>query len=185
MTALNLEVLASHPVYRRMVEEPLLGYVPSQNGLSPTLVLDFPAGWALHTLDLPSTLRHSCVVYTQSNHPVYHDCLTAYRVSGIVTCTEDDAVLLGALHSVSRARPSVRPRLTHLTPMELRVVRCLLLGLSTNEAAAELGLAEKTINSHVSGALRKLDLENRGQLIAQVFTRYEREEEEAWTTTPK
>ncbi len=58
------------------------------------------------------------------------------------------------------------PELDHLTPREQEVLRLIARGYTYKEVASRLHLSVKTIESHVSAALRKLQLSNRHQLTA-------------------
>jgi len=60
----------------------------------------------------------------------------------------------------------VDPELDQLTAREFEVLRLIARGYSYKEIAARLHLSVKTIESHVSGVLRKLQLSNRHQLTA-------------------
>ena len=58
-----------------------------------------------------------------------------------------------------------RPPAAHadLTPRELEVLRLISRGLQNKQIAAELHLSEKTVKTHVSAVLRKLDVTDRTQ----------------------
>jgi len=60
--------------------------------------------------------------------------------------------------------PSVDPELDQLTPREREVLRLIARGYAYKEIARELGISTKTVESHVSAVLRKLQLTNRYQL---------------------
>ncbi len=60
--------------------------------------------------------------------------------------------------------PPVDPDLDQLTPRERQVLRLIARGYAYKEIAAELGISVKTVESHVSAVLRKLQLSNRHQL---------------------
>jgi DNA-binding NarL/FixJ family response regulator len=61
-------------------------------------------------------------------------------------------------------QPSVDPELDQLTPREREVLRLLARGYAYKEIAAELFISVKTVETHASNVLRKLQLSNRHQL---------------------
>jgi DNA-binding NarL/FixJ family response regulator len=60
--------------------------------------------------------------------------------------------------------PSVDPDLDQLTPREREVLRLLARGYAYKEIAAELFISIKTVETHASNVLRKLQLSSRHQL---------------------
>jgi len=60
--------------------------------------------------------------------------------------------------------PSVDTELDQLTPREREVLRLLARGYAYKEIAAELFISIKTVETHASNVLRKLQLSNRHQL---------------------
>ncbi len=60
----------------------------------------------------------------------------------------------------------IDPELDQLTPRERQVLRLIARGYSYRDSAQELGIAVKTLESHVSSVLRKLQLSNRYQLAS-------------------
>jgi DNA-binding NarL/FixJ family response regulator len=60
--------------------------------------------------------------------------------------------------------PAIDPEVDQLTPREGEVLRYIARGYTYKEAAAELHLSVRTIESHVSSVLRKLQLSNRREL---------------------
>jgi DNA-binding NarL/FixJ family response regulator len=61
-------------------------------------------------------------------------------------------------------QPSIDPELDQLTPREKEVLRLLARGYAYKEIAAELFISIKTVETHASNVLRKLQLSNRHQL---------------------
>jgi DNA-binding CsgD family transcriptional regulator len=55
-----------------------------------------------------------------------------------------------------------------LSPREREVLRMLCLGMSNRQIAEQLGVSPETVKTHVSGVLRKLRVESRGQAVARV-----------------
>ncbi len=56
------------------------------------------------------------------------------------------------------------PELDQLTPRERQVLRLIARGYSYRDIGTELAISAKTVESHVSSVLRKLQLTNRHQL---------------------
>jgi DNA-binding NarL/FixJ family response regulator len=66
--------------------------------------------------------------------------------------------------SAVAASASTDPELDQLTPREQEVMRLLARGYSYREIAAELFISVKTVETHASNVLRKLQLSSRHQL---------------------
>ena len=60
--------------------------------------------------------------------------------------------------------PSVDPEIDLLTPREREVLRLLARGYAYKEIASQLFISIKTVETHASNVLRKLQLSNRHQL---------------------
>jgi DNA-binding NarL/FixJ family response regulator len=112
---------------------------------------------------------------------------------GYVTKTIDGAALTDAITRVASGDAVFGPRLAGfvldafsggsgapapgvddldaLTPREREVLRLIARGYTYREAAQELVLSERTIETHVSSVLRKLQLSNRRELARWASTR--------------
>jgi DNA-binding NarL/FixJ family response regulator len=60
--------------------------------------------------------------------------------------------------------PVIDPELDQITPRERQVLRLIARGYSYKDIARELEISVKTVETHVSSVLRKLQLTNRHQL---------------------
>ena len=60
--------------------------------------------------------------------------------------------------------PATDPELEQLTPREREVLRLIARGYAYKEVARDLGISVKTVETHVSSVLRKLQLSSRHQL---------------------
>jgi DNA-binding NarL/FixJ family response regulator len=110
---------------------------------------------------------------------------------GYVTKTIDSAALVDAIQRVhdgdavfsprlagfvldafsGQVPPASDPELDLLTAREQEVMRLIARGYTYREVAANLHLSVKTIETHVSAVLRKLQLSNRKELSAWASTR--------------
>jgi len=85
---------------------------------------------------------------------------------GYVTKTISGADLIDAIRrdGDSGPAPSVDPELDQLTPREQEVLRLLARGYSYREIGGELFISIKTVETHASNVLRKLQFSSRHQL---------------------
>jgi DNA-binding NarL/FixJ family response regulator len=86
------------------------------------------------------------------------DAVFSPRLAGFVL----DAFAAGPVPGVDR--PSFDPELDQLTSREREVLRLIARGYTYREIARELFISVKTVESHVSSVLRKLQLSTRHQL---------------------
>ena len=87
------------------------------------------------------------------------DAVFSHRLAGFVL----DA-FAAAGPSASDVKPSFDPELDQLTSREREVLRLIAQGYTYKEIASELFISVKTVESHVSSVLRKLQLSSRHQL---------------------
>jgi DNA-binding NarL/FixJ family response regulator len=86
------------------------------------------------------------------------DAVFSPRLAGFVL----DA--FAAQASEPQPTPTFDPELDQLTPREREVLRLIARGYTYKEIARELYISAKTVESHVSSVLRKLQLSTRHQL---------------------
>jgi DNA-binding NarL/FixJ family response regulator len=91
-------------------------------------------------------------------------------VDAIQRVADDDAVfsrrLAGFVLDAFAQIPldAVDPELDQLTPRERDVLRLIARGYAYKEIARQLSISTKTVETHVSSVLRKLQLSNRHEL---------------------
>lgn len=86
------------------------------------------------------------------------DAVFSHRLAGFVL----DA--FASAPSPDEVKPSFDPELDQLTTREREVLRLIAQGYTYKEIARELFISGKTVESHVSSVLRKLQLSSRHQL---------------------
>ena len=72
--------------------------------------------------------------------------------------------MLDAFASAPSAGPAPPEDVDELTPREIEVLRLIARGYTYRELAQRLEISVKTVESHVSAVLRKLQLSTRHQL---------------------
>ena len=104
------------------------------------------------------------------------DALPAELTAAVRVVARGDALLDPVVtrrvieHFVRDTTPRAEPvSLEALTPRERDVLTCVARGLSNQEIAAELVLAEQTVKSHVSRMLSKLGLRDRAQAVVAAY----------------
>jgi two-component system, NarL family, response regulator DevR len=85
----------------------------------------------------------------------------------------DPAITARVLTLVRSNTPATRQMLDDLSPQEQRVLALIAEGRTNKEAAAELGLAEKTVKNYLSNVFDKLQVTRRSQAVA-MYTRQQR-----------
>ena len=88
------------------------------------------------------------------------DAVFSHRLAGFVL----DAFASAAPGAEAAVKPSFDPELDQLTAREREVLRLIAQGYTYKEIARELYISVKTVESHVSSVLRKLQLSSRHQL---------------------
>jgi DNA-binding NarL/FixJ family response regulator len=80
----------------------------------------------------------------------------------------DPSVTAYLLHDYRRAAHEAAARPT-LTESELRVLERIAAGHTTDQIAAELFVAEKTVKNHLANVYRKLGARNRSHAVAEAY----------------
>jgi DNA-binding NarL/FixJ family response regulator len=91
------------------------------------------------------------------------DAVFSHRLAGFVLDAFAASGASGSSGS-SDVKPSFDPELDQLTSREREVLRLIAQGYTYKEIARELYISVKTVESHVSSVLRKLQLSSRHQL---------------------
>jgi len=94
------------------------------------------------------------------------DAVFSHRLAGFVldAFAASGAAGAGSAGSSGEVKPTFDPELDQLTSREREVLRLIAQGYTYKEIASELFISVKTVESHVSSVLRKLQLSTRHQL---------------------
>ncbi|GAA0457573.1 response regulator transcription factor [Streptomyces olivaceiscleroticus] len=98
------------------------------------------------------------------------DLISAVRIVAAGEALLAPSVTRRLIADFARQRPAPRKdreslRLNGLTPRETEVLELIARGLSNQEIAADLVLAEQTVKTHIGRVLAKLDLRDRAQAV--------------------
>ena len=74
--------------------------------------------------------------------------------------------LVDELRRVADASESRAPQLAKLTPRQREIAALIGNGASNRQIASQLRISDKTVKTHVTGILRRLDLPNRVHVAA-------------------
>ena len=94
------------------------------------------------------------------------DALRVDAARQAVTAGLDTAAVLARLDAFTSGGAPADPELDQLTAREQEVMRLLARGYAYKEIARELSISIKTVESHASAVLRKLQLSSRHELTA-------------------
>jgi DNA-binding NarL/FixJ family response regulator len=92
------------------------------------------------------------------------DAVFSHRLAGFVLDAFAASGAAGSAGPGGQVKPLFDPELDQLTSREREVLRLIAQGYTYKEIASELFISVKTVESHVSSVLRKLQLSTRHQL---------------------
>jgi RNA polymerase sigma factor (sigma-70 family) len=91
------------------------------------------------------------------------DAIERVAGGGRVFGKEEERQAIAELGQMAQRARRVSQVATSLTARESEILRLLAEGLSTRRIATQLGISERTVESHISSVYRKLDVETRVQ----------------------
>ena len=160
----------------------------------PRLVMIDPAlfGQGIETgisdVAATSPLSRIIVIEDTADRPVDQMALFKSGAHGFIACDISPALLIKAIHSVSKGEvwvprklisrliaelatgtaaseqrndPVARKSVAKLTPRELEVAQMVHMGGNNKMIARELSISERTVKAHLSAIFRKLNIVNR------------------------
>jgi DNA-binding CsgD family transcriptional regulator len=127
------------------------------------LILDFPPGYALAILALPTMRSHHSVVVTSSSAPEYWNDLSDMGAQIVIAGDYSAAVLAEALrHAAMGARYQLTPTLTTaLTPIQRRALHLLAYGFSNQQIAEQTNMKEQSVKNLLTETYHKLGIADR------------------------
>ena len=157
--------------------------MPVMDGLEATRRLMNPPGGVGHrprvlmltTFDLDDYVYESLRVGASGfllKDATAGDLVAAVRIVAAGEALLSPSVTRKLIEEFARQPRRDRPRpdrLAGLTPREVDVVRLIARGLSNQEIAKALVVAEQTVKTHVGRILTKLDLRDRAQVVVTAY----------------
>ncbi len=127
------------------------------------LILDFPPGYALAMLTLPTLNSRPIVVVTSSTAPEYWNDLADLGAKIVINGDYSTAVLAEALrHAAIGARYQLTPmQTTLLTPIQRRALHLVAYGFSNQQIAERINMKEQSVKNLLSETYHKLGIADR------------------------
>jgi DNA-binding NarL/FixJ family response regulator len=138
------------------------------------LVLDVRLGTTsgLNALQRPAGRRPAVVVLTAYGYPQYAQAALRLGAAGFVLKNAPIDELIGAIRNAAAGGLtfSVRPgEPVALSAREFDVVRLVVDGRSNDEIAADLGIAPKTVETHLRRVFERLGVASRTELATRAL----------------
>ena len=139
------------------------------------LLLDLRLGtdFGLRALQERSASLPAVVIVTSYDYPQYVDAALRLGAAGYVLKTAPIAELLDAIRRAADGKLAfgVRPGgpSVQLSPREREVVAAVIDGLSNDEIGARLGIAPKTVESHLRRLFERLGVASRTELATRAL----------------
>jgi DNA-binding NarL/FixJ family response regulator len=139
------------------------------------LLLDLRLGtdFGLRALQERSASLPAVVIVTSYDYPQYVDAALRLGAAGYVLKTAPIAELLDAIRRAADGKLafSVRPGApaVQLSPRERQVVAAVIDGLSNDEIATRLGIAPKTVESHLGRLFERIGVASRTELATRAL----------------
>lgn len=189
--AIRVAIVDDHPVVRagtaaiieRAEEMALVGTAGDLDEAGPlldagavdVLLLDLRLGtdFGLRALQERSANLPAVVIVTSYDYPQYVDAALRLGAAGYVLKTAPIAELLDAIRRAAAGKLAfgIRPG-THMPPLterEREVVAAIVDGLSNDETATRLGIAPKTVESHLRRLFERHSLASRTELATRAL----------------
>ena len=128
-----------------------------------TRVLLIGARLARPTIEAAGSLGVRACLHKSDAIDVFRDTITSLLDEDAATMHKSAARAVATVRA-ARAGAAVRALVESLTDREREVLRCLSMGLSVRLTAACLGVRPKTVETHKSHMMAKLDIHDRASL---------------------
>jgi DNA-binding NarL/FixJ family response regulator len=126
----------------------------------------------LTTLDLARPRRPAVVVLTAFDYPQYADAALRLGASGFVLKTAPVAELLDAIRRAAGGGLAFRIRpagVMSLSAREQAVIRRVVEGRTNDEIAGQLGIATKTVETHLGRLFERAGVASRTELATRAL----------------
>jgi DNA-binding NarL/FixJ family response regulator len=95
--------------------------------------------------------------------------IESVRAGGTYLDAGATAMIRSALDKTSSSKGKLRSRLGELTDREVEIARLISDGLTARRIASQLGISDRTVNSHVGNLYRRLSVNNRVDAVRELM----------------